>query len=270
MSKLFIIVTLISIGLFTVAAQERTDRFEAAKTNREQIRAEKAQAAAALPSDFADPDSFGKNAKFLGSGYAGTLYMYRSCDPQVLLDELGLTLAADDKCAVLLPGPGGMQTVEFFDPAWQITIPGRSADNVVYPMLNHGGGYNVFSNTISGSVEFIYSPRVTIESSALNDPAAIDPTTGLPMNGSFTTTLSGSAVRVFSYNAGDLISDSTSRASVAGRGFSRTYWASLGLPQSVIDKLYKQTMTLKFGIRARVRGPVNDAAFFYTVRLLGN
>jgi len=38
----------------------------------------------------------------------------------------------------------------------------------------------------------------------------------------------------------------------------------------VINNIYRQPMTLKFGIRARVTGPIYDAAFYYTVRLLGN
>ena len=90
------------------------------------------------------------------------------------------------------------------------------------------------------------------------------------MNGSFTTTLAGTQVRNFTYAADDFVGDWTSRATVSGRGLSRTYWASLGLPSSVINNIYRQPMTLKFGIRARVTGPVYDAAFYYTVRLLGN
>lgn len=269
--------TLVSIFVTVIAinAQKSIDRearIEVSHAAREEMREAKTQAAAAVaasPADFADPDSFGKNAKFLGSMYAGSFYIYKTCDPTVLLADLGVTLAPDDKCVVhTVAAP--MATTEFFDPVWQITIPGRTVDNVIYPMLNHGGGYDVFDSAVGGQAEIVYAPKITIESTALNDPAAIDPNTGLPMNGSYTTTLAGTQVRNFTYTAGDGVSDWTSRASVSGRGFSRTYFAALGLPQSVINNLFRQPMTLKFGIRARVRGPVYDAAFYYTVRLLGN
>lgn len=264
--------TLLTIGLLLTAispayTQKTFDR-ELAKAAREEIREAKAQAAvAASPADFSDPDSFGKNVKFLGSLYAGTLYIYKSCDPQILHDELGVDLAPDDKCVVhSIATP--MQSTDVFDPVWQITIPGRTVDNVIYPMLNHGGGYNIF-DTASGLSQIIYVPRVTIVSSALNDPAAVYPD-GTPMNGSFTTSLGGSQVRAFDYTAGQFMSDATSRASVSGRGLSRSYFASLGLPTNVINQLFRQPMTLKFGIRARISGPLQDAAFYYTVRLLGN
>src|SRR5689334_13169236 len=42
--------------------------------------------------DVGEPDSFGKNAKFLGTAATGTVYIYSSCDPAVLLTDLGLTL----------------------------------------------------------------------------------------------------------------------------------------------------------------------------------
>lgn len=268
MKRSLLITVLFITAVVAVYSQKTMDR-EAAKAAREEMREAKAQAALATAADFADPDSFGKNAKFLGSMYAGTFYIYKSCDPAVLLADLGVTLAPDDKCTVHTPA-APMAMTEFFDSVWQITIPGRTVDNVIYPMLNHRGGYDVFDSTVGGPVEIVYAPKVTIESAALNDPAAIDPNSGLPMNGSFTTTLAGTQVRNFTYTVGDGVTDWTSRATVGGRGFSRTYFAALGLPQNVINNLFRQQMTLKFGMRARVRGPVYDAAFYYTVRLLGN
>ena len=228
--------------------------------------------------DFNDTASFGKNVKFLGSLYAGTLYVYRSCDPQILLDELQLTLAADDHC-VAHNSVTPMATTNVFDPVWQITIPGNTVDNVIYPLLNNNVGYDAYPSASgtppgngygSGAVFFRFSPVVTIESVALNDPAAINPATGLPMNGSYTTTLAGTRVRSFLLRDDDFISDNDNYASVAGRGLSRAFFASLGLPQSVINNLFKKSMTLKFGIRADVNGPVQQAFYSYTFRLMGN
>lgn len=233
----------------------------------------------ASPADFNDTASFGKNAKFLGSLYAGTVYVYRSCDPQILLDELQLTLAVDDHCLVH-NSTTPLVTTTVFDPVWQIRIPANTVDNVVYPMLNNTVGYDATPSTagppmmgngyFTGFASMRFTPVVTIESVALNDPTAIDPTSGLPMNGSYTASLPGTRVKGFIVGADDFFSENDSYASVGGRGFSRTYFAALGLPQPVINQLFRRAMTLKFGIRADVNGPMQQAFFSYQFRLLGN
>ena len=59
---------------------------------------------------------------------------YHSCDPQILLDELEITLGADDRC---LAQTGGATSSAVFSDLGRITIPGRSADNVIYFVLNN-------------------------------------------------------------------------------------------------------------------------------------
>ncbi len=152
------------------------------------------------PNPFNDMDSFGKNAVFLGSLYAGTVYVYKSCDPADLLNDLGIVLAADDHC-IVKPVNGGTTTQTINDVVWEITIPGKTVSNVIYPMLNNGVGFENHGTT-TGFAQVVYIPRVTIVSDALNDPAAIDPATGLPMNGSYTTSLAGSVIKGFNVAAG--------------------------------------------------------------------
>lgn len=277
--NLLFVIALCGQAVFAQNAKVTSQRTKLAEVQREAVELKKEAASAAQiasPSDFNDTASFGKNAKFLGSLYAGTLYVYRSCDPQILLDELELVLAADDHCIVhnsVTP----MGTTSVFDTVWQITIPGNTVDNVIYPMLTNTVGYDATPNTSPtgngygpGFAFFRYTPVVTIESTALNDPSAINPTTGLPMNGSYTATLPGTRVRAFQVGVDDFISDNDSYASVGGRGFSRVYFAALGLPPNVINNLFKRSMTLKFGIRADVGGPVQQAFYSYQFRLLGN
>ncbi len=222
--------------------------------------------AATTSSDFYDEGSFDRNVKFLGSFYAGTLYVYSSCDPAVLLNDLGITLAADDQCAVS-SSTSPMPTTTVDNALWQITIPKKTVDNVVYVMINKGLGYESYGAT-TGQGSVFFSPRVTIISEALNDPAAIDPNTGLPMNGSFTTSLNGSYSQGFPVNG--YMYSYTNEASISSRGISRDYLAALGLPQNVINQFFKKQMTLQFGFRARLSGPLDYGQFYYTYRLLGN
>jgi hypothetical protein len=283
MKKLVIVLVALAACSQIVPAQKGEKLTSKMRDVRNEAAAIKKEAANAMllatPADYNDTASFGKNAKFLGSLYAGTVYVYRSCDPQILLDELQLALAADDHCIVHTSSTP-MTTTTVFDPVWQITLPANTVDNVVYPMLNNTVGYDAFASTpgtpptgngfFAGMAFVRFSPVVTIESVALNDPTAINPTTGLPMNGSYTATLPGTRVRNFLVRDDDFISDNDSYAAVGGRGFSRTYFTALGLPQAVINNLFRRSMTLKFGIRADVNGPVQHAFFSYTFRLLGN
>ena len=270
------------IGLIVAVCSSATlaqsvDR-EILKENREGLRrdqsAMKKQAAsslvqplaAATPNPFNDTDSFGQSVLFLGSMYAGTVYVYHSCDPTILSAELGLTLAADDHCIEKPTGGNTGPTQDIFDTVWQVTIPKDTIQNVVYPLVQN----SVFvenDGLATGSASYSYSPRVTIESDALNDPAAIDPNTGLPMNGSFTASLSGAAQKGWTPQPGEF--ENQNYASVGARGFSRAYFRGLGLPDNVINKLFKKKMTLKFGIRVRVSGALDFGQFFYQFRLMG-
>src|SRR5687768_5917657 len=137
-SVIFTIVVCSQIGLSQKTESLRTSLAEAQREAAEMKRGYTSSAMLA-PADFSDTASFGRNAKFLGSLYAGTVYIYRSCDPQILLDEIGLELAADDHCLVH-NSTTPLNTTSVFDPVWQITIPANTVDNVIYPMLNHTAG----------------------------------------------------------------------------------------------------------------------------------
>lgn len=215
-----------------------------------------------------EPDSFGKNIKFLGTAATGVVYVYHSCDPPVLLAELNLTLGADDRCLAHTVG-GGFSTGTF-DDLGRITIPAKAADNVIYFILNNTVSNDFRNDYANGFPAFFsYSPRLTIESAALNDPAAVHPTTGLPLNGVLTVSAFGAKIfnKIIPANSSDFSFDHYSSA--ATRGFARGYFADLGLPPSVINNLYKQPMTIKLGMRVSVRG-VHFGQYLYAMRLTGN
>jgi hypothetical protein len=265
---------LVCAGIQTASAQEKVAdaaetrsamQKEMAEVRKEQQRPENSLLSVA---DVGEPDSFGKNVKFLGTASSGTVYVYRSCDPAILLAEAQVTLGADDRC--LVNTVGGAQASATFTDLGRITIPGRSADNVIYFVLNNTIS-NDFQNTFANNlfVSFNYIPRLTIESAALNDPAALDPTTGQPLNGVLTVSSFGSKSFFRTVPANDFEYFFDTYSSAATRGFARSYFANLGLPQTVINNLYRQPMTIRLGMRVAARS-VYFGQYFYTVRLTGN
>ncbi len=217
--------------------------------------------------DVGEPDSFGKNVKFLGTAVTGVVYVYRSCDAQILLDEVEVTLGADDRC---IAHTGGATSSAVFNDLGRITIPGRSADNVIYFILNNTVSSETQNNFANALPVFMsYIPRITIESAALNDPTALDPTTGQPLNGVLTVTAFGARVFNKTIPAGDFEFFYDTYSSAATRGFARSYFADLGLPPAVVNNLYRQPMTIKLGMRVSVQN-ITSGQYLYAMRLTGN
>ena len=183
MKKLITVIFTIAVGLQVTVAQKAEDASTSMREFQKGAAGWKKEAASiasiASPADYNDTASFGKNAKFLGSLYAGSLFVYRSCDPQVLLDELELTLAADDHC-IVHNSTTPMLTTSVFDPVWQITIPANTVENVIYPMLNNTVGYDALPSDPSvpggnngypaGFASIRFTPVVMIESTAVERP----------------------------------------------------------------------------------------------------
>ncbi|MBK7705775.1 MAG: hypothetical protein IPJ30_08325 [Acidobacteria bacterium] len=218
-------------------------------------------------SDVGEPDSFGKNVKFLGTARTGVVYVYLSCDPAVLLADVGVTLGPDDRCFVHTVGtPTSSGT---FNDLGRITIPGRSADNTIYFVVNRTID-NEFQNTFANEIPtfFRFSPRLTIESTALNDPAAVD-TNGNPLNGVLTISAFGTRIFNNSLHPGAYETSCDQSSAAASTGFARTYFAALGLPPQVIDQLYRRPMTIKLGMSVSVRG-VYFGQYLYSMRFMGN
>jgi len=67
--------------------------------------------------------------------------------------------------------------------------------------------------------------------------------------------------------ASEFTTQSYSRANTIG--FSRTFFAGLGLPASVIDQLYKKPMTIRLNVRVSARW-VDSATMLFSIRFLGN
>lgn len=279
MKKLIVFLVFVFAGLQTAVAQERTENSSEIRDQQRAIIQEMREAALlnaptrkgdaapmSGPAGVGEPDSFGKNTKFMGTAATGIIRIHATCDPAVIG-----TLGPDDRC-IVAADPNLVTPGITFNDLGRITIPARSIDNVLYAIANH----NVFISfrNISGSNgqgRVSYSPQVTIESEALNDPTLIDPTKDppAPFDGSFTTEGMGSLAlsKFLEHGTSEFQTSSYSRANT--NGFSRTFFTALGLPSSVIDQIYRKPMTIKLNVRVSGRF-VSDAAITYSIRFLGN
>lgn len=249
-------------------SEMRDQRKELIREMKQENRTTGNSASAVSLSDVGEADSFDKGAKFMGIASSGVMYVYYSCDPAILQADLELVLGPDDRC-LAAPNPAATASGTFVDIA-RITLPARVNRNILYMINNHSINWD-FTNAGPGNIngQMSYSPRITIESDALNDPAAIDPTTNLPMNGSYTTTGNGTKFINMILQPGTFNNyvESYTRANTIG--FSRQFFANLGLPTSVINNLYNRPMTVRLGARLSVRG-VGFGQFVYSARFLGN
>lgn len=287
MTKLFGILSILVFCVPFTAAQDpseaRSEAKQARKTLIDEFRSErslerilerttekrkaapgKVELMAVTDAEVGEADSFNKNAKFFGTATAGAVVVYFSCAEA----DLGFPLGPDDRCLQVIDP--AITTIGTFNDIGRVTFPGKKADNVIYGIANHTLSYFMLNSAATPATGLLsYTPSVTIESEALNDPAAIDPATGLPMNGSFTTAGFGSKSQTMLLQPGQFESalDSYSRAGT--RGFSRNFFAAVGLPQNVINQLYKQPMTIKLNVTVRVRR-VEDATIFFSIRFLAN
>lgn len=275
MKKLTILLMFIILGVNVSFAQKaKDDDGDVTESRRERIkeslleRPSNSATSSLTAAQVGEPDSFGKNAKFLGIAQSGFALIYSSCDPAVLSAELDLVLGPDDRC-LAVPNPAVSSTAVFTDMA-RITLPARATSDIVYMINNHSiiwDSENATAASFFGTMA--YTPLVTIESVAFNDPAAVDPTSGLPLNGSFTTSGNGTkrSAGLLAPGTFNTYVESYSRANTIG--FSREYFRSLGLPASVINNLYRNPMTIRLGMRFSVRG-VPFGNYTYTARFLGN
>lgn len=272
--KKLLALCLVAIGSTQIAAaQDRDELRNEIRQQRDAIVKETRDARAAnaktglsalTVADVGEPDSFGKNALFLGTAFTGTVFIDPTCD----VTDVG-TLGPDDRC-ITVADPSVQVPSTTFNDLGRITIPGKSVDNIIYAIGNNSVFYNKFNNlAVTSQARVTYTPSITIESVALNDPTLIDPTTGNPYNGSFTTSGFGSIFDANYLAPSALDSQTRSYTRANTNGFSRTYFASLGLPPSAINKLYKNPVTIKLNITVRSRF-VESAAFQFSIRFLGN
>jgi hypothetical protein len=219
-----------------------------------------AAAAAPTPEEVGDADSFGKNVIYLG-----------------LAQTIGVTLVDDctgsdptlERCIVQNPAPAPTT----FDEAGLATmnLPPKATKTLMCFALTPF--INVSWNNGTGVPQlarFNAQALITIDNEVLDDPALIDPGTGLPFGGVLELALSTwRDFHTIQPGEIDQHGSTQSRNCIAGIISKRSLIENYGLTENQAKEFFKKPMTLTFGARGNVS--MSDfTSYFYGIRLYGD
>lgn len=224
------------------------------------------RAAPPTAAEVGDVDSFGHNAQYMGAK-SGFITLSPACTPAPTPIPPGT--ANDDQCFNLAAAPA----LTNFDAQdiLRIKLPKKATRTIIYPALNFFLNYQLQNTTgvFQPQGVFAFSALLSIESDVLLDPTIIDPQTGLPANGKL--------VGQFSYiyrddrsmdiNARQRLRETVVR--VGNAGISKAGLIGQGLPESVVDDLFKSSMTIRMSVTGNAR-LVTDANITCNMRLFGD
>ncbi|MEO8743499.1 MAG: hypothetical protein ABI365_09950 [Lysobacteraceae bacterium] len=213
-----------------------------------------------------DPDTFGRNMIWDGVLSSGTITFANDCTPAPGDPPLG----PDDRCVTMNPAPA---TTTFDLPdIGRMWLPAKASKNILCHWLSINGVYSLYNGTgISTDGRILLTPYLRIESSVLNDPSLIDPSTGLPYGGVLQTT-PGTTYRkmlTLAPNARDTESMSDSRVCIAGAVSRQGLIQGFGFTDVQVDNFFKNPMTIKFGVRGSAK-LLDFASLIYGLRIIGD
>jgi hypothetical protein len=222
--------------------------------------------------DVGDPDSFGKNAQFLGDA-SGFITLSPSCTPGPSpATSPSPSPANSDQCFSLDPTPGNATSFSASN-ICRINLPKNAASDLIYPVLTFFTSYQLQNPTASQvpNGRFLFSATLTIYSAVLNDPSIIDPNTGLPANGALTFVFSPDRFDVDrSLEANERSRNRIDYTRAANAGISKAgLIGTSGLTQKQADDLFKNPMTVRMDVTGLARY-VTDASITCNMRLLGD
>lgn len=224
--------------------------------------------------DVGDPDSFKHAANFLGVS-SGFIYV-NNCPaptptPSPVPNNNGTQCFTSQTC------PG----VDFFDAfnVATIVLPKDSTKDMIYPVLNffHDFTLENTSGSPQTSVFFQYTADITIVSTALNDPACIDPSTSAPCGGQLTFQFGDNRMREDrSMNPGDRERQHLNYSRAGNVGINKLELVQSGVDSHVVDNLFHSQMTIQLNVHIQTKCvnqtmPVNpNTTIIANMRLFGD
>lgn len=209
------------------------------------------------PADVGDADSFGRAVQFLGLADG---------DVDLAADCTGDTFP----CTVLAPAPAA--TSFSYTDLGHITLPARAAHSLLCywfsPFLTIGYGNDGAAPVVA---HLNYTPTVTIENPMLDDPSLIDPTTGLPFNGSLLTGMTSSEIFETPLDPGTHVTERSrdSAVCIAGLISKSTLISTYGFTDNQARDFFRQQMTLRLNVSGTAQY-VDFAALYFGWRIVGD
>jgi hypothetical protein len=265
--------SVVAVGTFTVAAPKGVAPENSADVLRPQqlrksvprvvsplLAPDVIAAVAPTVEDVGDADSFGRNVTYLGLAQTQSVVIQPDCsgsDPTL------------ERCVVAAAAPAPTPFNEA-DLA-TINLPAKASKSLMCFTLTPFISLQWANNLATpATARFSGSAVVTIENAVLDDPALIDPGTGLPFGGSMTLGLS-TYFDAHTMQPGE--SDSKNlfmtRACIAGLVSKRSLVDNFGLTDGQATEFFKKPMTIRFGSRGTV-ALAEFANYFYGIRLFGD
>jgi len=207
-----------------------------------------------------DPYSFGRAKIYLGVVQVRSVALRDDCT----------VVPPERPCVELLPAPAVTEVDEF--DLGTIELPRRATNSILCFTFTPFATWQWYNGTGSQQTAQMWlRPAVRIESDVLDDPALIDPNTGLPFNGvlleSTVTTFLQS--RTLDPNESDLQFNATTRSCTAGLVNVRVLRDNYGLSDRVIRDFFRNPITLTFGVRGSV-SMLDYGSYSVGVRLYGD
>jgi hypothetical protein len=176
----------------------------------------------------------------------------------------------DTFCDQLNPAPG---TTSFsHDNICRIFLPKKATHNVIYPVLNIFLAYQLQNSTgvDQPNGELRFTAGITLQSTALNDPSCIDPSTSAPCGGTATLLFNYSYRDSRSMKDGDrqFLRETLVRA--GNTGLTRQQLQTLlGLTPAAVDAFFNGPITVRVDISG-IAKLVTDASITCNMRLFGD
>jgi hypothetical protein len=218
--------------------------------------------AAAPPTaaEVGDADSFGKKVVWIGLATTGSVILANDCTP-----DPANPLGPEDRCVVINAAPAA--TSFTFPDLGRITLPANSANslichwataNIFYTMNNPG--------PLPTVARFSARPTYRVESVVLQDPALINPVTGVAFGGGIDITISGTTeAQTLAAGATHTRQVTGTRTCIAGLVTKLSLVRDYGLTDAMAKKVFQKPITIRVGSRGSVVG-VSDATIFYSTR----
>lgn len=217
----------------------------------------KIMAAAPTVDEVGDVDSFGRKVKWAGLGQ--TLAV--TADPTCVPDAFNRCIATSSGGSFASFDERELET---------IILPAKSVHSLVCHHITPFYFYQFLNSTgiQQPNAQLFLTPYVTVYNGVLNDPAAIDPSTGLPFAGQMEFSMAVSTLQQLTLEPGEqmLKRDNYSRHCIAGLLSKQSLVSTWGLPAALADKFFKHETKIVFHLRGS-HNFIENAQFFYGIRL---